>query len=191
MTARAGRRRPFGRWPLPATLAIAGALLAVWEGLVAPHLPPPVFHPNRGDRALFWVAPREGPYYVVGDPSRAETVFLGDSRVFEDVVLDLAEGGGLGRCATVWGTAADLPELLRAVRDLPAARFVIRFDFRNIPAARTVQRSWWLVLMHPHVDICMKDPGHPVDAVIAADLETFTRVWMGYLGSAEGRALIP
>ncbi|WP_244458611.1 winged helix-turn-helix transcriptional regulator [Roseomonas fluvialis] len=70
----------------------------------------------------------------------------------------------------------------------PAARFVIRFDFRNIPAARTAQRSWWIVLMHPHIDLCMKDPGHAVDLVIAADIETFTRAWMGYLGLAEETA---
>ncbi|MEO3472200.1 helix-turn-helix domain-containing protein [Roseomonas sp. CAU 1739] len=66
----------------------------------------------------------------------------------------------------------------------PAGRFVIRFDFRNIPAARTALRSWWFVFMHPHIDLCMKDPGHPVDVVIAADLETFTRAWMGYIGLA-------
>ena len=68
---------------------------------------------------------------------------------------------------------------------LPAARFVIRFDFRNIPSARTAQRSWWFVFMHPHIDLCMKDPGHPVDLVIAADLEIFTRAWMGYIGLAD------
>ena len=70
----------------------------------------------------------------------------------------------------------------------PAGRVVIRFDFRNIPAARTAQRSWWFVLMYPHVDLCMKDPGHPVDATIMADLETFTRVWMGYLGLMDADA---
>ena len=47
------------------------------------------------------------------------------------------------------------------------------------------RRSWWFVFMHPHIDLCMKDPGHPVDVVIAADLETFTRAWMGYIGLAE------
>jgi hypothetical protein len=41
--------------------------------------------------------------------------------------------------------------------------------------------------MHPHADLCMKDPGHPVDVVIAADLETFTRTWMGYLGLADSQ----
>ena len=70
----------------------------------------------------------------------------------------------------------------------PAGRFVIRFDFRNIPAARTAQRSWWFVFMHPHIDLCMKDPGHPVDTAIAADLEAFTRAWMGYLGLVDDAA---
>jgi len=79
--------------------------------------------------------------------------------------------------------SADIP---RAA--CPARRFVIRFDFHNIPAARTAQRSWWVVLMHPHVDLCMKDPGHPVDVAIAADIEVFTRAWMGYLGLADAPA---
>lgn len=70
----------------------------------------------------------------------------------------------------------------------PAERFVIRFDFRNIHAARHATRSWWILLMHPHVDVCMKNPGHPVDVVVAADIEAFTRAWMGYIGLADEAA---
>ena len=39
--------------------------------------------------------------------------------------------------------------------------------------------TWWLVLVRPEVDLCLKDPGFPVDVVVTADLKTLTRVWMG------------
>jgi hypothetical protein len=40
-------------------------------------------------------------------------------------------------------------------------------------------RTWWLVFARPEVDLCLKDPGFPVDVVVTADLRTLTRVWMG------------
>jgi len=64
----------------------------------------------------------------------------------------------------------------------PADRFVIRFEFSNLPRGQAGARRWWFVFQHPVLDLCHKDPGHPEDVVIAADLETFTRIWMGYLG---------
>ncbi len=60
---------------------------------------------------------------------------------------------------------------------LPPQRVVARFDFRGVPA--TSPRTWWLVLDRREVDLCLKDPGFPVDIVVNADLRTLTRVWMG------------
>jgi len=40
-------------------------------------------------------------------------------------------------------------------------------------------RTWWLLLARSEVDLCLKDPGFPVDVVVTADLRTLTRVWMG------------
>jgi putative sterol carrier protein len=40
-------------------------------------------------------------------------------------------------------------------------------------------RTWWLLLSRSEVDLCLKDPGFPVDVVVTADLRTLTRVWMG------------
>jgi len=70
----------------------------------------------------------------------------------------------------------------------PAARFVIRFEFHGIPGSRTAASRWWLVVDHPELEICMKAPGYAEDVAITADLETFTRVWMGYLGLADDQA---
>jgi hypothetical protein len=46
-------------------------------------------------------------------------------------------------------------------------------------------RTWWLVLERREVDLCLKDPGFPVDIVVSADLRTLTRVWMGDVRLAE------
>jgi DNA-binding HxlR family transcriptional regulator len=70
----------------------------------------------------------------------------------------------------------------------PAERFVIRFDFQGVPGARRAASLWWLVIQHPELEICMKSPGYQEDVTIVADLETFTRAWMGYLGLADAPA---
>jgi hypothetical protein len=62
---------------------------------------------------------------------------------------------------------------------LPPERVVVRLDFRGAPATMRCPRTWWLLLARPEVDLCLKDPGFPVDVVVTADLRAFTRVWMG------------
>jgi DNA-binding HxlR family transcriptional regulator len=70
----------------------------------------------------------------------------------------------------------------------PAGRFVICFELRGLPRSSVASKRWWFVFMHPEIELCMKDPGHPVDVTIAADLETFSRAWMGYIGLADEAA---
>ena len=70
----------------------------------------------------------------------------------------------------------------------PAHRFVIRFEFSGLPGARVASRRFWFVIDHPEIELCVKSPGHPENVTIAGDLETFTRIWMGYLGLAEEEA---
>jgi len=67
----------------------------------------------------------------------------------------------------------------------PAGRFIVRFEFSGLPGAKAAARRWWFVIQHPEIEICMKDPGHPVDVTIAADLEAFSRAWIGYIGLAD------
>src|SRR5262249_13955705 len=78
---------------------------------------------------------------------------------------------------------------------IPAAGFVIRFDFRGLPKSNRSPRYWWLVLRTDDIEVCLKaPPGRDVDLVIAADLRMFTRVWLGYCGLAgtveRGRILL-
>lgn len=70
----------------------------------------------------------------------------------------------------------------------PAQRFTVCFLFRNIPKSKMAQQRFWYVFAHPQIDLCMKDPGYPIDVEIDADLETFTRAWMGYIGLADAAA---
>jgi hypothetical protein len=78
----------------------------------------------------------------------------------------------------------DLRRRLRLDR-LPARRTVVRFDFRNVPRGHAARRTWWLVSDRGEIDLCIKDPGFPVDLGVAADLEAFTKIWMGRLRLAD------
>jgi DNA-binding HxlR family transcriptional regulator len=65
------------------------------------------------------------------------------------------------------------------VERLPERRVVVRFDFRGVPRALRSLTTWWLILLRPEVDLCLKDPGFDVDLVVDADVAALTRVWMG------------
>lgn len=67
--------------------------------------------------------------------------------------------------------------------EIPVEGFCIRFDFRGIPKSNRSPRYWWLVLRPDDIEVCLKaPPGRNVDIVIAADLGSFTKVWLGYCG---------
>jgi len=64
----------------------------------------------------------------------------------------------------------------------PSGRTVIRFEFRGLPKGCRGRGYWWYVIQQPEVDVCLKDPGFEVDAVVRADLAAFTKLSLGYLG---------
>jgi hypothetical protein len=59
--------------------------------------------------------------------------------------------------------------------DLPQQRVVLRLEFTDLRR----MRCWWLVLEKGHVDLCLDDPGFPVDVYLFTDLLTLTKVFMG------------
>jgi DNA-binding HxlR family transcriptional regulator len=77
----------------------------------------------------------------------------------------------------VWGMRRQVDPAL-----IPAEGFVIRFDFRGMPKSNRCPRYWWLVMRSDDIDVCLKAPNRDVDVIIAADLGTFTKVWLGYTG---------
>jgi len=55
-------------------------------------------------------------------------------------------------------------------------RVVVQFTF---PAAPARHRYFWVVVDDHDVDLCLTDPGHPVDVTVEAELGALTQVWMG------------
>jgi len=69
----------------------------------------------------------------------------------------------------------------RAIRDaLPDRRIVARFEFSGVPANRTKFRILWLMLQRSGVDVCAKDPGHPVDVIVRGKIADFVAVYLGH-----------
>ena len=54
-------------------------------------------------------------------------------------------------------------------------RTVVEFRFRRAPPRKT---TYWLVV-DDSVDLCLIDPGHPIDLHVNADLRALAEVWMG------------
>jgi DNA-binding HxlR family transcriptional regulator len=64
---------------------------------------------------------------------------------------------------------------------LPDRRVVLRFEFSGVPASRTKFRIMWLVLGRSGVDVCMKDPGFPVDLTLCGNIRDYVEVYLGHM----------
>jgi DNA-binding HxlR family transcriptional regulator len=64
---------------------------------------------------------------------------------------------------------------------LPDQRVVIRFEFSGVPANRSKFRVMWLVLDRSGVDVCVKDPGFPVDITVRGNIVVFVRIFLGQM----------
>ena len=58
---------------------------------------------------------------------------------------------------------------------LAPPRAVVEFRFAGAPSGKS---TYWLVV-DDGIDLCLIDPGHPVDLWVRADLRCLTEVWMG------------
>lgn len=63
---------------------------------------------------------------------------------------------------------------------LPPRRTVIRFDLSGVPRWPTSTRLHWLVLEPGNVDVCLKDPGYPVDLIVTGDVAALVAVYLGH-----------
>lgn len=64
---------------------------------------------------------------------------------------------------------------------LPDRRIIMRFEFAGVPAARTKFRVLWLILERSGADVCLKEPGFPVDVVFRGKIADFVAVFLGHL----------
>jgi DNA-binding HxlR family transcriptional regulator len=72
----------------------------------------------------------------------------------------------------------DMRRMLQPV-GLAAKRTVVEFRFSGAPAGKS---AYWLVVdsaVETGIDLCLVDPGHPVDLRVRADLRGLIQVWMG------------
>ena len=72
-----------------------------------------------------------------------------------------------------------------ALERLPERRVVVQFEFRGVPAGRSMLKKCWLILERSGCDVCLNDPGYEVDLCVDADLASMTRVWLGDLRFAD------
>lgn len=112
-------------------------------------------------------------------------------QALSDLVCLMSDWGqrhGQGRIAPeeldptllVWGMKRQIDP-----RELPEQDIVLRLEFHGLPKAHAQRRYYWMILRPDDVEVCLKDPGEPVDVVIVADLESFILVWLGRAGLAD------
>jgi DNA-binding HxlR family transcriptional regulator len=75
----------------------------------------------------------------------------------------------------VWGLRGRID-----VNALPDRRTVLRFEFSGVPTSRTKFRIMWLILKRSSVDVCMKDPGFPVDLTLRGNIRDYVDVYLGH-----------
>jgi DNA-binding HxlR family transcriptional regulator len=69
----------------------------------------------------------------------------------------------------------------RTKRDaLPERRIVVRFEFSGVPAKRAKFKILWLVLQRSDIEVCVKDPGYPVDVTCRGKVADFVDVFLGH-----------
>ena len=65
---------------------------------------------------------------------------------------------------------------------LPQRRVVVHFHVRGSSDKKS---RFWLVLEPQTVDVCLFDPGHPVDVVVEGHVRTMAAYWMGQIEFAD------
>jgi DNA-binding HxlR family transcriptional regulator len=60
-------------------------------------------------------------------------------------------------------------------KELPRQRIALQLEFTDV---RRMKR-WWLIMENGQVDLCVDDPGFPIDIYLSTDLLTLTEVFMG------------
>ena len=78
-------------------------------------------------------------------------------------------------CSATWALRRRVDRQL-----LPPHRVVVRFDLSGVARCRTGLRLHWLVLERDGVDVCLKDPGYPVDAILTGPISVLVEIYLGH-----------
>lgn len=127
-----------------------------------------------------------------GNPDKGHLWKLTEAgEALREVIESLGRWGLAHGRQRVTGDDYDSTVLMWALRRrvdreaLPARRVVVRFDLSGIPHCRTGRRLHWLVLQRDLVDVCLKDPGYPVDCIVSGGIATLVDVYLGHLNWRE------
>jgi DNA-binding HxlR family transcriptional regulator len=71
----------------------------------------------------------------------------------------------------------DMRRSLRLDR-LPQEQLVVFFRYRD---AEEGKRAWWMVAQEGDADLCLTDPGFPIDLNVDAEAQAMAEVWLGQL----------
>lgn len=63
------------------------------------------------------------------------------------------------------------------VERLPERPTCVMFWYRDVPAKRS---RYWLRIDRPEVDLCLTNPGFPVELTVETTIRTMVDVWMGH-----------
>lgn len=102
-----------------------------------------------------------------------------------EVVEAIGQWGLTHGRQSVTGEEHDSTVLMWALRrrvdreSLPPDRVVVRFDLSGVARCRTGFRLHWLILERDGVDVCLKDPGHPVDAILTGPISVLVEIYLG------------
>jgi DNA-binding HxlR family transcriptional regulator len=69
-----------------------------------------------------------------------------------------------------------------ALDRFPPGRTVLLFNYPDAPKGK---RTYWLAVDGDEVDVCLADPGYPVDLRITARVQSMVDVWAGNLRIAD------
>ena len=122
---------------------------------------------------------------IVGDDNHPEYHLTRAGEELRPVIMQLGTWGKRWVRSEVSRQDLDASLLMwdvqrRIERDhLPACRIVVYFRFTDAPKEH---QDFWLLLEENTVDLCLKEPGYEEDLYVRADVETFTKVWLGDVG---------
>jgi DNA-binding HxlR family transcriptional regulator len=63
------------------------------------------------------------------------------------------------------------------VEHLPTQPTCVMFWYRDVPAKRS---RYWLRIDRPEIDLCLTNPGFPVELTVETTIRTMVDVWMGH-----------
>lgn len=63
---------------------------------------------------------------------------------------------------------------------LPERKIVLLFEFSGVPPLYAKFRRLWLLLERSGADVCLKDPGFPVDLLFRGKVTDFVGVYLGH-----------